>query len=64
MVSDKFSCGENDFNYFIGLKSRGNIISICVKFPKMSGNIKGFGNTKFMWFLIKYKQLLKNYNEM
>ena len=30
----------------------------------MSGNIEGFGNTKFMWFLIKYKQLLKNYNEM
>ena len=30
----------------------------------MSGNIEGFGNTKFMWFLIKHKQLLKNYNEM
>ena len=55
---------KNDFKYYIELKSRRKIISLCVKFQKISGNIKNFGNTKCMLFLIKYKQLLKRYNEM
>ena len=55
-MSVKWPCDENDFKYFVGLKT----IPLCIKLLKMNVYVKSFERTNYLSFLTKSKQLLKN----
>ena len=48
------------FKYFIGYKDAKKIRPLCVFLLKMSAYRKDFDETKYMSFLIKDDELLKN----
>ena len=60
VLSKKFCCSDNNFEYFIGLTCDKKIIPLGTKPPWMDGYIKSFGENKCMSFLITDKQLSKN----
>ena len=64
VVSNKISCGKNDFRYIIGYKDGKKIRPLCIFLPKMSAYRRDFDKTKCMSFLIKDGKLLEKYNEI
>ena len=55
----------NSFKYFIGYNDNDVIRPLCLKLSKMTGYINKFDENKIaMSFIVKDKQLLKNYNKI
>ena len=50
VVSNKISCGKNDFRYIIGYKDGKKIRSLWIFLPKMSAYIIDFDKTKGVLF--------------
>ena len=62
LVSKKEACGnKNSFKYFIGYNDNDTIRPLCIKLPQMTGYTKKFNSNATMSFIVKDKQLLKNY---
>ena len=61
IVSNKVSFSKNGFKYFIGHKDANKIRPLCIFIPKMRAYGRGFGETKYMSFLIKDDELLEKY---
>ena len=56
---------KKGFKYFVGYEddSEKNM-SLCKMLPKMNAYSRDFDETKYMYFLIKDKELLEKYNEI
>ena len=52
---------KNSFKYFIGYNDNDTIRPLCIKLPQMTGYTKKFNSNATMSFIVKDKQLLKNY---
>ena len=52
---------KNSFKYFIGYNDNDTIRPLCIKLPQMTGYTKKFNSNATMCFIVKDKQLLKNY---
>ena len=62
LVSKKEAYGnKNSFKYFIGYNDNNTIRPLCIKLPQMTGYTKKFNGNATMSFIVKHKQLLKNY---
>ena len=62
LVSKKEAYGhKNSFKYFIGYNDNDTIRPLCIKLPQMTGYTKKFNSNATMSFIVKDKQLLKNY---
>ena len=65
LVSKKEACGnKNSLKYFIGHNDNDIIRPLCVRLPQMIGYVKKFDENETMSFVLKDKQLLKNYNRI
>ena len=65
IVSKKESCGnKNLLKYFIRYNDNDNIRPLCIKFPQMTGYARKFNENATMSFIVKDKQLLKNYSKI
>ena len=65
VVSEKFTCSDNDFKYFIGYQEDDIVKPLCIIFPQMSGYIKYFENGgKNMSFIVKNDNVLDKYNKI
>ena len=65
VVSDKYSCSNKSFKYFIGYKEDDIIRPSCIVFPQMSEYIKYFDNGgKNMSFKIEDDNILVKFNEI
>ena len=64
LVSNKISFGEKIDKYFIGcLYNDDKVNPLHIILPRRSAYIKSYdGKTKWMYFLIKYDDLLEKYN--
>ena len=66
MISKTVFSGENNYKYFIGYKVgnyKDNMLSIIL--PQTIACVKSYDDeNKWMYFLIKDKELLKKYNEI
>ena len=63
-VSNKTCSGEKSYKYFIGyLYDDYKVKPLHIILPKTSAHIKSYeGQTKWMYFLIEYDDLLEKYN--
>ena len=63
-VSNKTSPGEKSYKYFIGYLYDGyKVNQLHIILPKTSARIKSYeGQTKWMYFLIEFDDLLEKYN--
>ena len=65
LVSKKESYGnKNSFKYFIGYNDNDIIRPLCIRLPQMTGYAKKFNDNATMSFIVKDKQLLKNYTKI
>ena len=65
LVSKKGAHGnKNSFKYFIGYNDNGIIRPLCIRLPQMTGYAKKFNDNATMSFIVKDKQLLKNYTKI
>ena len=65
LVSKKESYGnKNSLKYFIGYNDNDVIRPLCIKLPQMTGYVRKFDENATMSFVVKDKQLLKNYNRI
>ena len=66
LASRKGQYGEyNSFEYFIGYNDNNVIRPLYLKLPQMTGYINKFEKNKAnMYFMVKDKQLLENYNKI
>ena len=65
VISHKFKCNVYNLKYFVTNKEGDNAKPLCIMLPQMSGYIKIFENgVKNMSFLIKYDNVLDEYNEI
>ena len=65
LVSKKEACGnKNSFKYFIGYNDNDIIRPLCIRLPQMTGYAKKFDDNVTMSFIVKDKQLLKNYTKI
>ena len=65
LVSKKESYGnKNSFKYFIGYNDNDNIRPLCIRLPQMTGYARKFDENATMSFIVKDKQLLKNYTKI
>ena len=65
LVSKKEPYGnKNSFKYFIGYNDSDIIRPICIRLPQMAGYIRKFDENATMSFIVKDKQLLKNYTKI
>ena len=62
--SNKVSFGKKGFKYFIGYKDTKKIKPLCIFLPKMRAYRKDFYEIKYISFLIKHDELLKEYNKI
>ena len=60
VVSNKVLFGKKGFKYFTGYKDDRKDKPFCIMLPKMSACRRDFDETKYMSFLIKDDELLKN----
>ena len=61
VVSNKFSLGKQDFEYFIGYKdSKKNLRPLCIFRPQMIIYKRNFGENRPISFLIKEETILLN----
>ena len=51
---------KKGFKYLIGLKDNGKVKPLCMMLLKKCGYTKSFNGTKYISFLIKDNELLKN----
>ena len=64
-VSKKEAYGnKNSFNYFIRYNDNDIIRPLCIRLPQMTGYAKKFNDNATMSFIVKHKQLLKNYTKI
>ena len=63
-TSNKVLFGKIGFQYFIGYKNHDKIEPFCTMLAKMNGFAKSFNETKYMWFLIEYENMLKACNNV
>ena len=52
---------KNSFKYFIGYNGNDIIRPLSIRLPQMTAYAKKFNNSARMSFIVKDKQLLKNY---
>ena len=67
LVSKKESYGygtKNSFKYFIGYNDNDVIRPLCIRLPQMTGYARKFDENATISFIVKDKQLLKNYNKI
>ena len=65
LVSKKEAYGnKNSFKYFIGYNDNDIIRPLCIRFPQMTGYARKFDENATMSFIVKDKQLLKNYTKI
>ena len=65
LVSRKEPYGnKNSFKYFIGYNDNDNIRPLCIRLPQMTGYARKFDENTIMAFIVKNKQLLKEYNKI
>ena len=65
LVSNKKAYGnKNLFKYFIGYNDNDIIRPLCIRLPQMTGYAKKFNDNATMSFIVKDKQLLKNYTKI
>ena len=64
LESNKIYSGEKSYKYFIGYLYNGyKIKPLHTMLPKISVYVKSYDReTKWMYFLIEYDDLLENYN--
>ena len=60
VVSRKFLFGEKGFKYYFGYKDAKKVRPLCVMLPKMGAYSRDFDEIKYIFFLIKSDELLKN----
>ena len=64
-VSKKEAYGnKNSFKYFIRYNDNDIIRPLCIRLPQMTGYAKKFNDNATMSFIVKHKQLLKNYTKI
>ena len=64
-VSKKEPYGnKNSFKYFIRYNDNDIIRPLCIRLPQMTGYAKKFNDNATMFFIVKHKQLLKNYTKI
>ena len=64
LVSKKESYGnKNSLKYFIGYNDNDIIRPLCIRLPQMTGYARKFDENATMSFIVKDKQLLKNYTK-
>ena len=59
-VSNKVPFGKKGFKYLISYQDAKKIRPLCIFLPEMSAQRKDFDERKYMPFLIKDDELLKN----
>ena len=65
LVSKKEPYGEkNSCKYFIGYNDNDIIRPLCIRFSQMTGYARKFDENATMSFIVKDKQLLKNYTKI
>ena len=65
LVSKKEPYGtQNSLRYFIGYNDNDNIRPLCIRLPQMTGYARKFDENTIMAFIVKNKQLLKEYNKI
>ena len=55
---------KNSVKYFIGYNDNDIIRPLCIRLPQMIGYARKFDENATMSFVVKDKQLLKNYNRI
>ena len=64
LLSKKESYGnKNSHKYFIGYNDNDIIRPLCIRLPQMTGYARKFDENPTMFFIVKDKQLLKNYTK-
>ena len=65
LVSKKEAYGtKNSFKYFIGYNDNDIIRPLCMRIPEMTGYVRKFNGNATISFIVKDKQLLKNYTKI
>ena len=65
LVSKKEShCTKNFLKYFVGYNDNNIIRPLCIRLPQMTGYARKFDENATMSFIVKNKQLLKNYTKI
>ena len=65
LVSKRWSYGnKNSLKYFIEYNDNDIIRPLCIRLPQMTGYARKFDENATMSFIVKDKQLLKNYTEI
>ena len=65
LVSKKESYGnKNLLKYFIGYNDNDIIRPLCIRLPQMTGYVRKFDENATMSFIVKDKQLLRNYTKI
>ena len=65
LVSKKEQYGtKNSHKYFIGYNDNDNIRPLCIRLSKMTGYARKFNENAAMFFIVKYKKLLKKYSKI
>ena len=65
LVSKKEACGNKySLKFFIGYNDNDIIRPLCIKFPQMAGYARKFDENATIPFIVKDKQLLKNYTKI
>ena len=65
LVSKKESFGiKNSLKYFVGYNDNDIIRPLCIRLPEMTGYARKRDQTATMSFIVKDKQLLKNYTKI
>ena len=65
LVSKKESHGnKNSLKYFIEYNDNDIIRPLCIRLPQMTGYARKFDENATMSFIVKDKQLLKNYTNL
>ena len=55
---------KNSFKYFTGYNDNDIIRPLCINLPQINGYARKFNENSTMSFIVKDKQLLKNYNRI
>ena len=65
LVSKKEPYGnKNSVKYFIGYNDNDIIRPLCIRLPQMTGYARKFDENATLSFIVKNKQLLKNYTKI
>ena len=64
VVSNKFSSGKQDFEYFIGYKDSKKIRPLCIFWPQMILYKRNFDENRHIHFIIKEEIVFIKYREI